>query len=384
MTLNFSLSDVYDKNVSFLIGSGASFGLFPTLALGVKDQNGEKTTVETLATCLVGGRENPQYTALFMHYYKQCIEPVLTVDYAAAAGDGVKAAVLDNYTKFLRTILFMLGRKKSGDKKVCNVFTTNYDGCLAFAAEELLRDGSNEFHINDGTQGFKRRFLDARNFNTVLTQTGVFGRHRNDVPQINLIQLHGSAYWYKDEQRIQVSYSQGNDSRLLENAGFAKCAAFSAALQDANSTVANLPNVDFEAEEVSEFWGRYDALPIVNPTKWKFHETVFEEHYYQMLRYLSYELEQSNSVLITFGFSFADEHIKNLIKRSLSNPTLQVFVCCFNKADAEFIDFEFSQFPNVQPVLLDDVMDFSAFNAQVFAVSPQAQPKDSAAQLEAE
>lgn len=384
MALNFNLSDVYDKNVSFLIGSGASFGLFPTLALGVKDHDGRTMTVETLATSLADGRENPQYTALFMHYYKQCIEPVLTMDYESVTDDAVKAAVLENYTKFLRTILFMLGRKKSGDKKVCNVFTTNYDGCLAFAAEELLRHGANEFHMNDGAQGFKRRFLDARNFNTMLTQTGVFGRHRNDVPQINLIQLHGSTYWYKDEQRIQVSYSQGNDARLLANAGFAKCANFSAALQDANGTVADIPNLAFEGEEVSEFWSQYDALPIVNPTKWKFHETVFEEHYYQMLRYLSYELELPNSVLITFGFSFADENIKNLIKRSLSNPTLQIFVCCFNEADGRFIESEFAQFANVQAILLDGVMDFSAFNSQVFGVSPQLQLKNPAAQAGAD
>lgn len=374
MTLNFNLGDIYDHNVSVLIGSGASFGLFPTLALSVKDAQGQSMTVETLATSMADGRADPKYTALFMHYYKQCIEPVLTADYSQDANEGGKAVVLANYTKFLQTMLTMLSRKKSGDKKVCNIFTTNYDGCLAVAAEELLRKGSYEFHMNDGTRGFKRRFLDARNFNTVLTQTGVFGRHRNDIPQINLIQLHGSACWYKDEQRIQIDYSRGNVQRLIGGTAFEKSAAYSAGLRDENVTVANLPDVELTQDEVTEFWGKYDALPIVNPTKWKFHETVFEEHYYQMLRYLSYELEQSNAVLVTFGFSFADEHIKNLIKRSLSNPSLQVFVCCFNKADQDFIESEFGQFHNVQTISLDGVMDFTAFNEQVFAISPQVQP----------
>lgn len=32
--------DIYDKNLNFLLGSGASFGLFPTLALQIVDETG--------------------------------------------------------------------------------------------------------------------------------------------------------------------------------------------------------------------------------------------------------------------------------------------------------------------------------------------------------
>lgn len=38
------VSDVYNKNLNFLIGSGASSGLFPTLALGIKDDAGVAQT----------------------------------------------------------------------------------------------------------------------------------------------------------------------------------------------------------------------------------------------------------------------------------------------------------------------------------------------------
>jgi hypothetical protein len=111
----------------------------------------------------------------------------------------------------------------------------------------------------------------------------------------------------------------------------------------------------------------------VNPTKWKFHETVFEEHYYQMLRMLSYELEKPNAVLVTFGFSFADEHILNLVKRSLSNPHLQVFICCYSKGTRDTLEGEFRGYKNVQCIALDDgSMDFTAFNKRVFMLdTPQ-------------
>jgi hypothetical protein len=86
-----------------------------------------------------------------------------------------------------------------------------------------------------------------------------------------------------------------------------------------------------------------------------------------MLRLLSYELEKPNAVLITFGFSFADEHILNLVKRSLSNPHLQVFVCCYDANEFERLSEQFRFYRNVKCLGLADnqVLDFAAFNGQV-------------------
>ena len=367
----FNFSDLCDQNVNLLIGSGASFGLFPTLELGIKGDDGENTTVESLAT-LFKDRSDPRYSALFMHYYKTCIEPVLAFDYAEAAGNAAHAVVLGNYRRFLSSVLLLLKRKKADQRKVCNLFTTNYDGCLAHAAEELLKTRKHEFYLNDGTIGFKRRYLDAKNFSTLKTQTGVFGRHRNEVAQINLIHLHGSSYWFKDADRIHVNYLGNNSERLVSSSGFAKCSEFSDTLCDRTKTVNDLPDVKFVGKETSAFWAKYDLLPIVNPTKWKFYETVFEEHYYQMLRYLSYELEKPHAVLLTFGFSFADEHIRQLVRRSLSNPSLQVYVCCYSASARATIDEYFGEFPNVQTIALEHALDFTAFNDQVFTTSPPA------------
>lgn len=369
MTSAFNFSDLCDQNINVLIGSGASFGLFPTLELGIKTNDGGSTSVESLAT-LFQDRSDPRYSALFMHYYKRCIEPVLAFDYLAATRDAAHLAVLENYRRFLGSLLLLLKRKKSDQRKVCNLFTTNYDGCLAHAAEELWKARKDEFYLNDGTTGFKRRYLDAKNFSTVTTQTGIFGRHRNELPQVNLIHLHGSSYWFKDADRIQVNYQSNNMERLVASRGFAKCDDFSDALLNPSKMVKDLPDVKFLAKETSAFWGKYDLLPIVNPTKWKFHETVFEEHYYQMLRYLSYELEKPQAVLLTFGFSFADEHIRQLVRRSLSNPSLQVYVCCYSAGAKIVIDRHFGEFPNVQAIVLDDPLDFTAFNDKVFTPSP--------------
>lgn len=365
MIEKLSINEIYDKNINFLIGSGASFGLFPTLALEIKNDQDVSQTVETLATLFEQKKERSLYTLLFMHYYKECIEPVMKFDLESVRENQEQRKVTDNYERFLDTLLVILQRRKS-DEKICNIFTTNYDGCFAHVADDMFRRGNVDFIVNDGARGFSRRYLQARNFNSFVSQTGVFDRHRIAVPQINIIHVHGSAYWYKDGENILVDYSEIKGSRLIPGALFEKLEGFSEILKDKTKIIRDLPETIVTAEEQDLFWIAYNKLPIVNPTKWKFHETVFEEHYYQMLRLLSYELEKSNAVFITFGFSFADEHILNLVRRSLSNPSLQVFICCFNENELRTMKALFKIYRNVQFITTECCLDFSAFNNEVF------------------
>jgi hypothetical protein len=370
------LSSIFDKNLNFLIGSGASAGLFPTLALRIRDANGADCTVETLATSIP--KADPRFTALFMHYYLECIRPAQQLSRASVQGSPEKEQVLANYRVFIETVLQVLARRRPLEKK-CNVFTTNYDPCFALVADELLQTGTVDFVVNDGARGFTQRHLQARNFNTYLCQTGIFERDQTSVPQLNLIHLHGSVYWRKNGAGISVDYSTPQSPSLVSEGLAARLADFSGQLANADITVNELAQPELEADEVAEFHTLYDGLPIVNPTKWKFHETVFEEHYYQMLRLLSYELEKPNAVLITYGFSFADEHVLNLIKRSLANPKLQVFVCCYSAREVASLRPHFDIYPNVRLVgLTDTPLTFTEFNKRVFSLRPAERPEPQA------
>jgi len=67
-------SDIYDKNLNFLIGSGASAGLLPTLELGLKDSaTGSWHTLETLATHFAG--DDDVECLLFSYYVENVIAP---------------------------------------------------------------------------------------------------------------------------------------------------------------------------------------------------------------------------------------------------------------------------------------------------------------------
>ena len=314
-----NLNDVYDKNLNFLIGSGASFGLFPTLGLKIQDENEVRYSIESLGKKLE--KDNKSYTALFMYYYTKCIAPIIRFDPNDIQGVE-EMEVFENYKKLIRNLLSLIGRKKNLEKR-CNVFTTNYDGCLAFAADDLLENDHLEFRINDGGQGFRTRYVQARNFDSFQCNSGVFDRHLTDIPQLNLVNIHGSIYWKSVGEHIIIDYSNPNKEIQLRNFSFENpghlLQEFFETLEINGADFDDLNNVELTRSQRENFWKQYETLPIVNPTKWKFHETVFEEHYYQMLRLMSYELEKPNSLLITFGFSFADEHIfaASMMRRNL-------------------------------------------------------------------
>ena len=363
-----SISDIYDKDLNFLFGSGASSGLFPTLQLKIKKDENSQWSLEELATHLDGeGLE--RRVPLFMHYYSSCIRPAQLLDLEKIPGAGLQREVIENYRTFLKTVLSILQRRKSMERR-CNLFTTNYDGCFPLVADELIQEGLFNFVLNDGTRGFRKKHLQIQNFSQYLCQSGVFDRHLVSTPQINLMHLHGSVYWKKTDGGIQVNYESEVEESLLTEEQLTKLGPFSSVLENAALTLDDLIAPEFTPAELDGFWKAYQKIPIVNPTKWKFHETVYEEHYYQMLRLLSYELEKPNAVLITFGFSFADEHILNLVKRSLSNPHLQVFVCCYSEASRNRLSEEFKSFKNVNCFTLEgENLDFSAFNSKVFTLS---------------
>jgi hypothetical protein len=360
--------DTYNKNINILIGSGASADLFPTLALEISDAKGDRETIEKLATKFETYQE--KRTALFMHYYNTCIYPVQTFA-PVEVKDPMGLANLENYEILLKTLLGLLDHRKDLNRKI-NIFTTNYDGCLEHCADSLLMKGAHDFVVNDGTSGFHKKHLHAKNFNTFQCQTGIFERTNYGVPQLNIIHLHGSVYWSKSGEKIEVEYA--NDFKhMLNHSTISKIKEFSSFLITKGGTTANIPDVSFTHQQMERFWSEYNKLPIVNPTKWKFHETVFEEHYYQMLRLLSYELEKPNAILIAFGFSFADEHILKIVQRSLSNPQLQTFICCYSQDSAESMTKEFKQWKNVKVICLPDgvKMDFTNFNKYVFSLKPE-------------
>ncbi|KXO12720.1 hypothetical protein AKG98_3915 [Moritella sp. JT01] len=376
-----NIADIYDKDINFLIGAGASTGLFPNLSTNMKIDEDNWESIETLAEHFDQTNKTALKTLLFMYYYKECIEPVMICDYKSIQTssnidpEDKRQSVIDNYKSLLTTMSSILDKRKGYDKKL-SVFTTNYDSCFVEAYDQIIKETKLDFNINDGSKGFKSRYVEARNFNSIQVQSGIFDKVHTAISQIDIVHLHGSAYWRKEDERIEVIYHNNNMDRKIDSIAQDKLTAFKQVITNEESNRNSFLNIEFTPAEKdafdatsSAFWDEYNKLPIVNPTKWKFHETVFEEHYYQMLRHLSYELEKPNSVLIAFGFSFADEHIRNLVKRSLNNKKLIMYVSCFSEGQYNKMHEYFGNFNNVKLVKVDGRLDFTKFNTDVFTLA---------------
>ncbi len=368
MINTINLNEIYDHNINILIGSGASFPAIPTLKLELK-QGDTAFTIETLAQKLEQLEQKESLkTLLFMYYYENCIKKCSGINNERKENDNNTTkheTTMENYKEFLQILLQILNRRKPDKHKSINIFTTNYDGYLEHSSDKLLQK-RNDFVINDGTSGFFTRHLNVHNFDSYVFDTGVFKKYTNYKPQLNLIHLHGSIYWQKNGvDKITVDYKNFEKQIEIQETQLKN---FSALIQDKEKTFEDLIKAEFsiDKEHSNNFWQSYNQLPIVNPTKWKFHETVFEEHYYQMLRFMGYELEKNNSILITFGFSFADEHILNLVKRSLSNPTLKVFIVCYDETTKDSINEKFKGYNNITYIVdANEKLDFKKFNEKL-------------------
>ncbi len=337
MNVDFK-KELHDKNINFLIGSGASHGALPTLETEIK-KDGKKLSFEDIV-CSIEDENKPELSQLMFleNYYKKIILPSCGIDITSATAKPVH----DNYKELIKYIVSLISLKKINDNKRCNIFSTNYDSFVEDAADVLIQDKQN-FILNDGCSGFKKRTLSASNFNIQVNNIGIFDSFKSEIPIINLIKFHGSIYWQKNEEIIINDY---NNTTHIEQANIDLSKQYLTGLK----TFDEIKAIELETEDkekLKDFWDKYVRIPIVNPTKWKFNETVFEQHYYQMLRQLSYELEKKNVYLIVFGFSFKDEHIYDLIKRSLLNPQLCVYIFCYNKDDLEDMKTKFAEYKNI-------------------------------------
>ncbi|MGR8861832.1 SIR2 family protein [Leuconostoc citreum] len=195
---------------------------------------------------------------------------------------------LNDYTRFLKSVIDVINLSNSRQTpKSVNLFTTNYDLYIEKAVDELI--GTSRFVFNDGANGYFNRVLESSNYNRVVSYKGLNDNYISEIPSISLIKPHGSMNWSEENGTITI----GN--------------------------------------EISE------NPKIVKPTGIEEKDTYLDNHYYEMLRVFQLELDKSQSVLFTIGFSFQDKHIGKMVKRALQNPEL--FVIAFGYSDEDKLTY---------------------------------------------
>ena len=320
--------------VNFLFGAGFSANILDTL-------NNTETIFEALQKYKVKSEaESKKVTILFAYLYWsffiRCIEPIAT-----------KILTYDSkftpYKEFGNIVYRIFsGRSNPALDKQFNIFTTNYDPII-----ELIFDHSNCI-CNDGFEGrIEPRFC-TDNYSITYYRQAIFSNRKAEIPSVNLLKLHGSVTWKQDIIEGGIIYQQyrNNINRFIDDyfEMFDK-----AVLSDIESCCsenqASGTNVQIQSlieggfldslfDKVEDYKGFINAYKtnflIVNPTKEKFGDTLMNKNYYELLRIFSNELEKENSLLVVNGFSFRDEHITELVKRSMVNPSLKILIFVYD------------------------------------------------------
>jgi hypothetical protein len=234
--------------------------------------------------------------------------------------------------------------------KQFNIFTTNYDPII-----ELMFDNSLCI-CNDGFEGRINPVFSTDNYSKSYYRQAIFSNRKSEIPSVNLIKIHGSITWEKiDDSTIKYKlyydlikkfhdkFHELFDVEILEEiSSRLKAETEHEVTEKINQLISsNIFNDIIEQySNYEEMLNEYKkSFFIVNPTKEKFNDTLLNKNYYELLRIFSNELEKENTVLITYGFSFRDEHILDLIKRSMINPSLKILIFCYKKSEI----YEFNQ-----------------------------------------
>lgn len=377
-------SVLVEKNVTFLLGAGASAPFFSSLGrfeiiLSHKELSEQGANLIKTLFFKLSISDN---SYLINYLNNNC--------YCGEKAD-LMISILNEYSRFIHNNLEYLKLRNSRvSPKRVNLVTTNYDLFLESAMETILENNPRIF-FNDGANGYVKRVLNTDNFNKTLLYSGIFDSYSNEMPVINMIKCHGSINWKKlqqtgnNKQMIRIVPTESIITQInkslheflikfekdienyswMSNLNFSNSQEFISLL---NSKDADLDELVQDVNELSSFSKELtetineslEQLQIVFPTKRKFQSTLIEEHYFNMLRLLSYELEKEQSALIAFGFSFYDEHISDIVQRSLNNPNLIVLIFCFLDNDENEIisRFNFNGFSIPKNIIFVKPNDF--------------------------
>lgn len=316
--------------LNFLFGSGASFPAIATagnieaeidadLQLGL-DEDADKKSFAFLEAINAINRE-----------------------FLAGAPGADAIAVRECYQRFVKILdSILFARKSQLLARQAVVFTTNYDlfleDAVAAVPGVVLNDG-----FDRSAPLAAPAFAPERYFDRVYRSSSPLGRS-TEVPTINLVKLHGSLSWRRQADEVVARA----EPLAAPAAGAVDVAALrSAYLKD---HVLILPNVR------------------------KFHSTLMERVYYDLLRLFARCLEVDNAVLLAFGFSFVDKHVLDLTRRSLRNPTAQLIAVAFDSAATESYETMFASHRNVTIVApaAGATIDFTRLNNILEAIVPEA------------
>ena len=318
-------------HLNFLLGSGFSVPLIPVLS---------KREDWFTASLKEYGQSSSVLQLLQAEYYVN----VLIAAASAEPGDG-QLAFIDAVKKILKN------RGNTSIPRRANIFTTNYDMLIEKSCEMV------GIPYNDGFSGRFAPVFSTESFSRVLCEQSFAHEYLTQIPTVSVMKMHGSLSWMQDGTSIRFRDSVALDDRkaLLADKELSSVLAELKEMVVSECDEAGVSKLREMADRLApssldtlnSFSAWYSSLCIVSPTKHKFEQTILELGYYELMRLYSNEMDRSNALLISLGFSFRDEHILEITKRALGNPMLLLIVFCHRSDDLKELKKKFNGVDNV-------------------------------------
>ena len=288
------------SNLNILLGAGFSFGVYELLG------NIEKELYDAEHV----KKDKKKVLELKKKFFSGSILPYLDQE--------KKKTGFEERNRFFMLLNNIISNRQSSIlHKIINVFTTNYDLLI----EESL-EACNLKYV-DGFSGRIFPVFSTSNYGIIFNRQTSISSMTSEITTYNVHKVHGSLNWdHQDNQIVSIDPR----TKILK-------------IKDA------LDTKSFEKE--------YEKLAIINPTKEKLAATVMNVNYYDQLRMYCNELEKSNTLLVSFGFSFSDEHIQSMTLRSLQgNPTLTLAIFSYDDESTQDYVKIFKDCANVRIIQL--------------------------------
>lgn len=196
------------------------------------------------------------------------------------------------HEKFVKALL-----QRPLNLRRANIFTANYDLAFEYAFDRL------GVHYIDGFAGFHKRFFKPETFEYDIFYPGstTSGKVQRIEKVVRYFKLHGSLSWVNSEER------------------------------DAN----NLYGIEEKPLELIDSLKKKGEI-LIYPSAVKKSYTL-DLPYSELFRQFAATITQSQSVLITIGYSFGDDHFNDIIFQALSNPTFTLIIVDFAGTRSPYI-----------------------------------------------
>lgn len=226
------------------------------------------------------------------------------------------------YKTFIKRIL-----SRPVNLRRTNLFTTNYD--LVF---ETAMDDLGVIYV-DGFIGGLKKYFHPESFNfdyyyPAATTEGTVSRMER---VLHFYKIHGSLNWIesKEESFLNIYGIEKKDSEQLDR-----------------------DNV------------------LIYPTPMKEQDTIGFP-YSEMFRRLANTIQQPQSVLITYGYSFGDSHINRIILESLTIPSFQLLIVSYSWSESiKKMYHQFKDEPSVGFIIGPEFANWKTFVSDILPDLP--------------